>query len=56
MEGMSLTKYLNILVSQSSPVKPSGQSHVYEAIPSVHVPLLLQGLSLQSSMSKIVKH
>ena len=43
----------NILISQSCPLKPFGQMQVYEAIPSSHVPPLLHGVSIQSSMSEM---
>lgn len=37
--------------SQFVPVNPSGQTHVYILIASVHVPLCWQGRGSQSSMS-----
>ena len=40
-----------ILDSQSAPSNPTGHIHLYEAIPSSHVPPFLQGLLLQSSIS-----
>ena len=41
-----------LLISQSSPAKPGGQAHVYEPMPSVQVPPLLQGLPLHSLISE----
>ena len=46
-----IKSFWTILISQSVPLNPGGQRHSYEAIPSWHVPPLLQGLSLQSSIS-----
>ena len=48
-------KSMAILVSQSNPLNPAGHSHVYEATPSWHVPPLLQGSPMQSSISEIYK-
>ena len=48
---------INILISQSVPLNPLGQMQSYDAIPSTHFPPLLQGFSMQSSISKkIPKH
>ena len=45
------------LISQSVPVNPGGQVQEYVAMPSVHVPPLLQGLPKQSliSITKVTK-
>lgn len=47
---------LCILISQSDPLNPIGQVHVYEATPSLHAPPLLQGFSTQSSISRYWIH
>ena len=48
---------INILISQSVPLNPLGQMQSYDAIPSTHLPPLLHGFSMQSSISKkIPKH
>ena len=39
------------LISQSVPVNPGGQVQEYVAMPSVHVPPLLQGFPKQSLIS-----
>ena len=41
-----------LLISQLIPVNPFGQLQEYDARPSVHVALFLQGLGVQSSISK----
>ena len=44
--------YQSLLLSQFVPAKPKGHLHLYDAIPSMHVPSLKQGLALQSSISE----
>ena len=41
-----------ILFSQSAPENPVGHLHLYDVIPSIHVPSLKQGFDLQSSISE----
>ena len=52
MKHESFWNYQSVLLSQSVPAKPKGHLHLYDAIPSMHVPSLKQGLALQSSISE----
>ena len=50
--SLSRIRYIVLLISQLIPVNPLGQLQEYDAKPSVHVALFLQGLGVQSSISK----
>ena len=55
LKFLLIFKSMAILVSQSYPLNPAGHAHVYEATPSWHVPPLLQGSPIQSSISENYK-